>query len=66
MIYLSLDGNLYCSFIWQKQAESEIPKKKKKERKRAKNDGNDSGVEVYFREEENEEEKPDAAKVSSC
>ncbi|XP_029990417.1 protein RRP5 homolog isoform X2 [Sphaeramia orbicularis] len=39
----------------QKEAELQVLKKKKKTKK-AKSDGNDSGVEVYFREEEDDEE----------
>ncbi|XP_044047429.1 protein RRP5 homolog isoform X2 [Siniperca chuatsi] len=47
----------------EKQAESQVPKKKSK---KAKTDDNDSGVEVYFREEEDkedEEPKCDSIKV---
>ncbi|XP_049426867.1 protein RRP5 homolog isoform X1 [Epinephelus fuscoguttatus] len=51
----------------QKQAESQVPKKKKKTKK-VKSDGNDSGVEVFFREEEDkeDEDKPtsDSVKVT--
>ncbi|XP_044047425.1 protein RRP5 homolog isoform X1 [Siniperca chuatsi] len=38
----------------EKQAESQVPKKKSK---KAKTDDNDSGVEVYFREEEDKEDE---------
>lgn len=51
----------------QKQAESQVPKKKKKAKKST-TDGNDSGVEVYFREEEDKEDEkepqPDSVNVS--
>ncbi|XP_061578811.1 protein RRP5 homolog isoform X2 [Cololabis saira] len=50
----------------QKLPESQaVNKKRKKEKKKARTDGNDSGVEVYFREEEDEEtgEKADPGKV---
>uniref|UniRef100_A0A665SY91 Protein RRP5 homolog n=1 Tax=Echeneis naucrates TaxID=173247 RepID=A0A665SY91_ECHNA len=51
--------------IYSKQAESKVPKKKSK---KTKANGNDSGIEVYFREEEDkedkEEPKPEPAKVS--
>ncbi|XP_043970110.1 protein RRP5 homolog isoform X1 [Gambusia affinis] len=51
----------------QKPAEPQIPKKKKKKSSKPKADGDDSGVEVYFREEEDEGEevKRDSAQVSS-
>ncbi|XP_047221873.1 protein RRP5 homolog isoform X1 [Girardinichthys multiradiatus] len=47
----------------QKQTEPQILKKKKK---KSKTDGDDSGVEVYFREEEDEQDevKHDSAKVA--
>ncbi|XP_051239912.1 protein RRP5 homolog isoform X1 [Dicentrarchus labrax] len=50
-----------------KQAESPVPKKKKKTKK-AKTDGNDSGVEVYFREEEDQkdEEEPKSDSVKQA
>lgn len=50
----------------QKPAEPQIPKKKKKKSSKPKADGDDSGVEVYFREEEDEGEevKRDSAQVS--
>ncbi|KAM3622776.1 uncharacterized protein V6R79_002928 [Siganus canaliculatus] len=38
--------------------DEQVPKKKKKKTKKAKSDGNDSGVEVYFREEEDDEDEP--------
>ncbi|KAM4594543.1 protein RRP5 homolog [Fundulus diaphanus] len=44
----------------QKETEPQIPKKKKK---KSKSDGEDSGVEVYFREEEEDEVKHDSVKV---
>ncbi|KAM4751117.1 protein RRP5 homolog [Anableps anableps] len=50
----------------QKPTEPQIPKKKKKKLNKSKTDGDDSGVEVYFREEEDEEDKVkhDSAKVA--
>lgn len=44
----------------------QISKKKKKESKKARTDDNDSGVEVYFREEEDKEDEGKPAKVSNC
>ncbi|XP_054896895.1 protein RRP5 homolog [Poeciliopsis prolifica] len=50
----------------QKPAEPQIPKKKNKKSSKPKADGDDSGVEVYFREKEDEGEevKRDSAQVS--
>lgn len=48
----------------QNQAESQVPKKKKKKTKRGQTDGNDSGVEVYFREEEDMEDEKETTSVS--
>ncbi|XP_030586460.1 protein RRP5 homolog isoform X2 [Archocentrus centrarchus] len=42
----------------------EIPKKKKKESKKARADDNDSGVEVYFREEDKEDEGKPTGQVT--
>lgn len=50
-------------FFFQKQAESQVPKKKKKVKK-SKIDGNDSGVEVYFREEEDKEDEKEPQRDS--
>lgn len=44
----------------------QISKKKKTESKKARTDDNDSGVEVYFREEEDKEDEGKPAKVSNC
>ncbi|XP_028264311.1 protein RRP5 homolog isoform X2 [Parambassis ranga] len=46
----------------EKQAESQIPKKKTK---KAKTDDSDSGVEVYFREDEDKEDEPHPAREAS-
>ncbi|XP_074485164.1 protein RRP5 homolog [Sebastes fasciatus] len=48
----------------QNQAESQVPKKKKKKTKKGQTDGNDSGVEVYFREEEDMEDEKETTSVS--
>lgn len=58
---MSLNHSLVCVVYFQ------VPKKKKKTKK-SKGDDNDSGVEVYFREEEDKEDgedpKSDSVKVS--
>ncbi|XP_074542247.1 protein RRP5 homolog isoform X2 [Halichoeres trimaculatus] len=49
------------------QKQTEVPKKKKKKTKKGKADDNDSGVEAYFREEddkEDEETKSESVKVT--
>lgn len=53
-------------FISQTPEESTVSKKKKKKTKQSKSDENDSGVEVYFREDEDKEEvtKSVSVKVS--
>uniref|UniRef100_A0A3B3XKF5 Protein RRP5 homolog n=1 Tax=Poecilia mexicana TaxID=48701 RepID=A0A3B3XKF5_9TELE len=58
MIILSPAVSLCCSFMSQKPAEPQVPKKKTKKSSTSKTDADDSGVEVYFREEDEGEEVP--------